>query len=192
MRDRDAWLCFADEAGQLLRPPKACTWSRRGRPSLVRVRAAGSGRISLAGPVCQKVDRRTRLVLRMMVHRGRKGEKKGFREKDFASLLDAAHQQLGGNIVLVWDDYNHHVDAAMRELIGKRPWLTLFRFPTCTPDLNLAEGVWAHLKKSLGNLAPCSIDDLDGLVRTRLKRMQYRPDLLDGFIAETGLITTPP
>lgn len=23
-------------------------------------------------------------------------------------------------------------------------------------------------------------------------RMQYRPDLLDGFIAETGLITTPP
>jgi len=31
-----------------------------------------------------------------------------------------------------------------------------------------------------------------GLVRTRLKRMQYRPDLLDGFIAETGLTTTPP
>jgi putative transposase len=27
---------------------------------------------------------------------------------------------------------------------------------------------------------------------TRLKRMQYRPDLLDGFITETGLITTPP
>lgn len=42
---------------------------------------------------------------------------------------DAAHQQLGGNIVLVWDNYSHHVDAAMRELIGKRPWLTVFRFP---------------------------------------------------------------
>ncbi|MFI6340728.1 transposase [Streptomyces sp. NPDC050535] len=76
--------------------------------------------------------------------------------------------------------------------IGKRPWLTVFRFPTYTPDLNPAEGVWAHLKKSLGNLAPCSIDGLAGLARTRLKRMQYRPDLLDGFIAETGLITTPP
>jgi hypothetical protein len=44
-------------------------------------------------------------------------------------LLDSAHQQLGGNIVLVWDNYSHHVDAAMRELIGKRPWLTVFRFP---------------------------------------------------------------
>jgi hypothetical protein len=30
------------------------------------------------------------------------------------------------------------------------------------------------------------------LVRTRLKRMQYRPDLLDGFVAQTGLITTLP
>ncbi|WOT32671.1 hypothetical protein R5U08_00175 [Streptomyces coeruleorubidus] len=48
------------------------------------------------------------------------------------------------------------------------------------------------LEKILGNLAPCGIDDLAGLVRTRLKRVQYRPDLLDGFIAETGLITTSP
>ena len=48
------------------------------------------------------------------------------------------------------------------------------------PDLNPAEGVWAHLKKSLGNLAPCSIDDLAGLVRTRLKRMQYRPERSTG------------
>ncbi|MFD7472381.1 hypothetical protein ACFV8Z_09385 [Streptomyces sp. NPDC059837] len=76
--------------------------------------------------------------------------------------------------------------------IGKRPWPTVFRFPTCTLDLNPAEGVWAYLKKSLGNLAPCSIDDLAGLVRTRLKRTQYRHDLLDGFIAETGQITAPP
>ncbi|MFF2126503.1 transposase [Streptomyces olivochromogenes] len=76
--------------------------------------------------------------------------------------------------------------------IGKRPWLAVFRFPTCTPDLNPAEGVWAYLMKNLGNLAPCSIDDLTGLVRTRLKRTQYWHDLIDGFIAETGQITAPP
>nr|WP_228472851.1 transposase [Streptomyces cyaneochromogenes] len=129
--------------GQLLRPPKTCTWSRRGCPPLARVRAAGSGRISMADLVCRKAGQRTRLVFRMLVHHGRKGEKKGFRERDFASLLDSAHQQLGGNIVLVWDNYSHHVDAAMRELTGKRPWLTAFRFPTYTPDLNPAEGVGA-------------------------------------------------
>jgi hypothetical protein len=43
-----------------------------------------------------------------------------------------------------------------------------------------------------GQPRPGSIDDLAGLVRTRLKRVQYRPDLLYGLIAETGLITTPP
>lgn len=48
--------------------------------------------------------------------------------------LDAAHQQVGGPIVLVWD-----------------------------------------------------IDQLTALVKTRLKPMQYRPGLIDGFIARTGL-----
>ncbi|MFI5679101.1 transposase [Streptomyces cellulosae] len=120
MRDQDAWLCFADESGQMLRPPNARTWSRRGHTPLARARAAGSGRISLAGLVCRKAGRRTRLIFRMLVHHGRKGEKKSFREKDFASLLDAVHQQLGGNIVLVRDNYSHHVDATTRELIEKR------------------------------------------------------------------------
>jgi hypothetical protein len=40
------------------------------------------------------------------VHRRRFcGEKrKGFTEADYARLLDAAHQQLGGPIVLIWDN----------------------------------------------------------------------------------------
>lgn len=126
----------------------------------------------------------------MLVHHGRKQEQKGFRERDFARLLDAAHQQLGGNVVLVWDNYTHHIDAAMRALIAARTWLTVFHFPSYAPDLNPAEGVWAHLKRSLGNLAPCSIDELAALARTRLKRMQYQACLLDGFIVGAGLALT--
>ncbi|MGR3937538.1 transposase [Streptomyces sp. BRA346] len=191
MRDRGAWLCFADEAGQLLRPPKARTWSRRGHTPRVTVRAAGSGRISMAGLVCRRPGGRTRLIFRMLAHHGRKGEKKGFREKDFAALLDAAHQQLGGPIVLVWDNYTHHVDAAMRELIAARQWLTVFRFPSYAPDLNPAEGVWAHVKHSLANLAPCTIDELAALTRTRLKRLQYRPDVLRPDSSQTCHDVTP-
>jgi putative transposase len=44
----------------------------------------------------------------------------------------------------------------------------------------------------LGNLAACTVDALAELTRTRLKKMQYRPGLLGGFIAETGLTLTPP
>ena len=39
-------------------------------------------------------------------------------EADYARLLDAAHQQLGGPLVLVWDNLNTHVSRAMRELIA--------------------------------------------------------------------------
>ena len=36
---------------------------------------------------------------------GRRGDKrKGFTEADYARLLDAAHQDLGGPVVLVWDN----------------------------------------------------------------------------------------
>ncbi|MER6031027.1 hypothetical protein [Streptomyces sp. NPDC001851] len=45
VRDQDAWLCFADESGQVLRPPKARTRTLRDHTPVVRVRAAGSGRI---------------------------------------------------------------------------------------------------------------------------------------------------
>ncbi|MER7577591.1 hypothetical protein [Streptomyces sp. NPDC126514] len=40
----------------------------------------------------------------MLVDHGLRNEKKGCKEADFAALLDAAHQQLGGPIVLVWDN----------------------------------------------------------------------------------------
>lgn len=71
---------------------------------------------------------------------------------------------------------------------GERKGFRVFRSPSYAPDLCPAEGVWGHLKNSLGNLAPCSLNELATLARTRLKRMQYQPGLLDGFIAQTGPI----
>ena len=51
--------------------------------------------------------------------------------------------------------------------------------------------VWSHLKRSLANLAKRNLGELTALVKTRLKRMQYRPGLLDGFLASTRLDLTP-
>ena len=192
MREQDAWLCFADESGQSLRPPKARTWAPRGVTPAVRVGTRRDRRVCLVSAVCCRPGERTRLVFRLLVRTGRKGEKKGFAEPDFARLLDATHQQLACRpIVLVWDNSPQHTDRAMSALLAERSWLTVFQLPAYAPDLNPDEGVWAHLKKTLANLAPCTIDQLATLIRTRLKRMQYRPALLDGFIAKTGLVLTP-
>jgi hypothetical protein len=124
VRDQDAWLCFEDESGQGLRPPKARTWSRRGITPVVRVRGRGSGRVCLAGMVCTRPSRRTRLVYRMITHHGRTGERKGFREDDFACLLDTTHQQLGGNIVLVWNNSKQHTDVRIRGYANRSKGVT--------------------------------------------------------------------
>ena len=124
--------------------------------------------------------------------RGRgKDRRKGFTETDYARLLDAAHQQPGGPLVVIWDNLNTHVSAAMKELIAARDWLTVYQLPPYAHELNPVELVWSHLKRSLANLAKRNIAQLTALVRTRLKRMQYRPTLLDGFLASTRLDLTP-
>jgi hypothetical protein len=46
-------------------------------------------------------------------------------------LLDAAHQQLRGPLVVIWDNLNTHVSAAMSELIAARDWLTVFQYLMC-------------------------------------------------------------
>ena len=184
--DLGAWLVFEDESGQGLRPPKGRTWGRRGRTPVVRVTAAISPRVSVAALVAVKPGHRPRLIYR--THRSRRGGgRKGFTEADYAALLDAAHQQLGGPIVLVWDNLSTHTSKAMAELIAARPWLTVGRLPPYAHELNPVELIWSHLKRSLANLTKHTIAELTALVKSRLKRMQYRPTLLAGFLASTGL-----
>ncbi|MFF7313183.1 transposase [Streptomyces sp. NPDC008137] len=146
-------------------------------------------RVSMAALICAKAGHRPRLIYRIHLDRGpAKGRRKGFTETDYARLLDdAAHQQLGGPIVLVWDNLNTHVSRTMRELIAARLWLTVYQLPPYAPELNPVEGVWSLLKRSLTNLTKQSLDQLTRLVKTRLKRMQYRPCLIDGLVAKTGL-----
>ena len=67
----------------------------------------------------------------------------------------------------------------------------MYRLPPYARELNPVEGVWSVLKRSLANLAKRNLSQLTALVKTRLKRMQYRPGLLDGFLASTGLDLTP-
>jgi transposase len=188
--DLGAWLVFEDESGQGLRPPKGRTWGRRGHTPVVKVTGGHDTRVSLAALIAVRPGCRPRLIYR--THRGRRGDKrKGFTETEYARLLDAAHQQLNGPIVLVWDGLNTHTSRVMRDLIAARSWLTVYRLPPYAPEFNPVEPVWSNLKRSLANLTKHNIDQLTALVKTRLRRMQYRSGLLEGFVAKTGLDLAP-
>jgi putative transposase len=159
----------------------------------VKVTAQGSKRISVAALVAARpgAAAKPRLIYRTHLDRGSgKHRRKGFTETDYAHLLDAAHQQLHRPIVLIWDNLPTHTSRAMRQLIAARSWLTVYQLPAYAPELNPVEAVWSNLKRSLANLTKQRIDQLVLLVKTRLKRMQYRPGLIAGFVAKTGLDLT--
>jgi putative transposase len=48
------------------------------------------------------------------------------------------------------------------------------------------QGVWSS-RRSPWQPHEAGTDQLTALVKTRLKRVQYRPGLIDGFLAKTGL-----
>jgi transposase len=153
---------------------------------VVRVTGGSNTRVSLAALIATRPGHPARLIYRTRTGRG-KDQRKGFTETGYARFLDAAHQQLGGPLVVVWDGLNTHVSRAMRDLVAARSWLRVYRLPPYASELNPVEPVWSNLKRSLANLTKHEIDQLTALVKTRLRRMQYRPGLLDGFLAKTGL-----
>ncbi len=187
-----AWICFEDEAGQTLRPPKARTWGRRGRTPVVSVSGKGSGRVSVAGLACLKTGSPGRFFYRLRVHRGRKGERRSMSEADYAGLIAAAHRTLNAPVILIWDNLNTHRSKVMREFTSAhQDWLTVIQLPSYAPDLNPAEGAWSNMKNGLGNLAACTLDQLTATVRNRLRRIQHRPELITAFLGQTGLTLEP-
>jgi transposase len=106
-------------------------------------------------------------------------------------LIDTAHRRLTAPIIVIWDNLNVHVSARMRALVAARSWLTVVQLPAYAPDLNPVEGMWSHLKRSLGNLAVRGLNQLRQIIRGRLRAISRRLDLPAGFLAQTGMDVEP-
>nr|WP_329295991.1 transposase [Streptomyces sp. NBC_01455] len=128
----------------------------------------------------------------MRRHTGRKGERRSLGETDYIRLLDGAHQLLKAPLIVVWDRLNPHVSKTMQALVAEREWLTIVQLPGYAPELNPVEGLWAHIKRSLTNLAARTLSELETLLRRRIKALQYRHAILDGFLAGTSLALDRP
>ncbi len=93
----------------------------------------------MAGMTCYKAGERSRLIYAIREYRGRKDEPKGFGWRDFRDLILRAHTQLGGPIVLVWDNARIHLVPPLRDFFeASKDWLTVFQ---CPPTLPTSEAV---------------------------------------------------
>lgn len=96
--------------------------------------------------------------------------------------------RLDGPIVHIWDNLNVHTAAELREFAASRDWLTIYYLPPCAPDLNPVEGIWSLPRRGwLFNVAFSTPEHLVQRIRRGLRHIQYRSDLIDGCLAETGL-----
>ncbi|MFF0191296.1 transposase [Streptomyces sp. NPDC005244] len=78
---------------------------------------------------------------------------------------------------------------SLREFIeSNADWLTVFQLPTYAPDLNPQEGIWSLVKRDIGNLAAADLSQITRAVKRQLKMLQYRPEVIDGCLAGTGLV----
>ena len=57
--------------------------------------------------------------------------------------------------------------------------------------MNPAEGIWPLLKRSMASLATADQAGLVRIVKRRLKKIQYRPYLIERCLAATGLRIEP-
>ena len=72
--------------------------------------------------------------------------------------------------------------------------MTGARLQAYAPELNTVERAWANMKKQPGQSRLLQLTEPAGrrhIMKNRLKRIQYRPALIDGFLAQTGLSIEP-
>jgi transposase len=187
-----AYICFEDESGQGLSPPRGRTWAERGTRPVVRVRSRGQGRVNVAGVVCFRQGHRSHFFYKLHVYHGRKGEPKSFTWQDYRDLIVVTHQQLGTPVVWCWDNLSVHLRQELADFAEENnKWLRVFQMPSYAPELNPQERVWSLLKRGIVNFVATNLTGLARIVKRKLKKIQYRPELIDGCLAETGLIITP-
>jgi transposase len=76
----------------------------------------------------------------------------------------------------------------MRQFIADHDWLIVYQLPSYAPGLNPVEGLWSWLRRGLlASVAFTDPEHLIRVVRQGLRKIQYRPHLIDGGLAGTGL-----
>lgn len=153
------------------------------RPAACAARRYATGRRRCSTPGCTR---------RRWPHEVRLPVASGLEERRRTGVSVQRHQQLGAPIIVVWDklpwaSLRPYAPAHRRTILAARVLPARLRPGT---TVNPAEDVWSSLRRAVGNLTADTVTDLVAAAKTRLKRMQYHPSLVDRFLAATGL--SPP
>lgn len=93
--------------------------------------------------------------------------------------------------MLVWYNLNTHLTAGLRAWIARGHWLAVYQLPPYAPDLNPVEGLWSVIRRGpIANRIITDPEHLLRIVRTSLRRIQWRGALINGSLTATALSTS--
>ncbi len=179
---RDATLVLLDESGFQLTPCVRRSLAPRGRTPIVE---AWDRRDKISAISCITVSP---VAGRLYLYFDLLADKENVHAEDVVAFVRRLHRALGP-ITVIWDRNNIHSKSRLvKAWLAKHPDVVVENFPGYMPDLNPEEGVWGWTKYGrLPNLAANDLGWLRDYVWEELEHLQKRPDLLQGFIRETGL-----
>ncbi|MBI5077321.1 transposase [Candidatus Falkowbacteria bacterium] len=176
-----AKLVFWDESGISQKASVRRTWSPKGRTPVIVSTGSWRSRSVIGIITCTPRGRKPKLFLRIFKH--------AIKYPDIIRCLKELHRHVKERIILMWDGLpGHRARATRLFLITQRHWLETHRFPAYAPELNPPEYLFSALKsRNLTGLHVATIDEIDAHIKIGKRRLQRRPDILNGFLKESRL-----
>lgn len=172
---------FLDESGFLTVPNVRRTWAPRGQTPILRCAGRHWEKISAISAIAVS-PKYQRLALYARFHPG-----KNIRSPEVVAFLRQLFKHLRGQVVLLWDNGNHHKGPMVREFLRGHPRLHAYRFPGYAPELNPDEFVWNHLKGAVANSDPRDVRQLKEFLRPPLQRLRQSQQLLWSCVRASDL-----
>jgi len=177
---RSAYLVFLDESGFFLTPTVRRTLAPRGRTPVLDAWDRRDKWSAISCVTLSPVAGRPGLYFDLLDH--------NVHGEDVVTFLKELRRRLG-RLTVVWDrNQIHSKSKVVKAWLAEHPEVVAEDFPGYVPDLNPDEGVWGWTKYGrLANLAATDKDELWDRVVDELIEVKFRPELLRGFIQQTGL-----
>ena len=166
-----ASIALLDETGFMLQPLRQRTWSPRGqtpvqKPWDRRDRLSAIGALTVS-------PRRRRLNLYFRI------QPRNVEGADLVHFVEQLHRRLAGPLILVWDRFGPHKQAASQLLREHSDWLSIEWLPSYSPKLNPIEHCWDQTKyHDLANFLPDDIDELYEAASGSLSQQRLNQSLL--------------
>lgn len=164
-----AVIFFQDESGIRSYHHAGTSWAPRGHTPVVKATGARYGFNMISAVNAQG-------LFRFMLLEGR------VTAGVFMEFLERLLHGMDRKVFLIVDGHPTHKARSVQRFVEARAErIELFFLPPYAPELNPDELAWAHVKSRIGRAVTRTKDELKTMVRSVLRRLQRRPEIVSSF-----------